>query len=118
MGFGSYFIGFTISQLLVGATYGFILYKNPNKEKSEINFIIRIIISNLIVLGVVNLLINSLWLNIMYGKAFIALLTARIAAEIILFPIYTVSIYFLERALRPFIKKYIYEEESAEIDED
>lgn len=105
--FGSYFIGFTISAALAGLIFGLFLYKNPNKEKKH--FILKAIASNLIVLICINLILNSIWLNIMYGKAFVYYMGARLIAQIVLFPIYTGTIILLEKSLKNKIKKYLYE---------
>lgn len=110
--FGAYFPGFTISLALSGLIYGIFLYKNPNKEKK--NFIIKAIISNLLVLVLINLILNSLWLKIMYGQAFVYYISVRAITQIVLFPIYTISIILLEKSLRNRIKKYLYEEKEEE----
>lgn len=64
-----------------------------------------------IVLVVVNLILDSLWLNIMYGKAFKYYIGARAITQLVVFPIYVASIVILERALKKPIKKYLYKEE-------
>ena len=53
----------------------------------------------------------------MYGKAYIAVILTRITTQAIMLPIQVITIYLLEKALRPFAKKYIYEEETMNIDE-
>ena len=67
--FGPYFFGFTLSSALTGLVFGLFLYEKQSNEKA--NFTLRAIISNIIVATVINLCLNSLWLNIMYGKSFI-----------------------------------------------
>jgi len=111
MPFGPYFPGFTLSAALIGLIYGFWIYRDPNKEIKEWKFILRIIGSNILVLVLISVLLNGLWVYIMMNKAYIAILAARVSGEIIMLPIKIVLIYALERALRPFIKKYLYEEE-------
>lgn len=107
--FGAYFPGFTVSTALAGLIFGLFLYETPNKEKKY--FILKSIISTAIVLVVVNLLLNSLWLNIMYGKAYVYYLSARAVTQAVVFPIYVASIIILEKALKNPIKKYLYKEE-------
>lgn len=65
----------------------------------------------------VKVVIESAFLNIMYGKAYIAVILTRITTQAIMLPIQVITIYLLEKALRPFAKKYIYEEETMNIDE-
>lgn len=107
--FGAYFPGFTISTALSGLIFGIFLYTNPNKDKKH--FALKAIISTVIVLVVVNLLLNSLWLNIMYGKAYVYFLSARAIAQVVVFPTYIASIILLERTLKKPTKKYLYKEE-------
>ncbi len=107
--FGAYFPGFTISTALAGLIFGLFLYKDPNKEKK--NFVVKSISSTVIVLVVVNLILDSIWINIMYKKAIYAFISARIITQIVVFPIYVTSIIILEKTLRNPIKKYLYKEE-------
>lgn len=44
------------------------------------------------------------------GKAYIVLISTRMIAQIIMLPIQIIIITFLEKALKPFAKKYLYEE--------
>lgn len=107
--FGAYFPGFTISTALAGLIFGLFLYETPNKEKKH--FLLKSIISTVIVLVCVNLLLNSLWLKIMYGKAYVYYLSARAITQAVVFPIYVTSIVILEKTLRNPIKKYLYKED-------
>lgn len=107
--FGAYFPGFTFSVGLSGLIFGLFLYQNPNKENKH--FTIKAIASTAIVLVVVNLILDSLWLNIMYGKAFSYYIGARAITQLVVFPIYVASIVVLEKALRKPVKKYLYKEE-------
>lgn len=115
--FGAYFPGFTITAGLMGFIYGIFLYKNPNKEIKDKTFIFKLILSSLIVQIGVKVVIESAFLNIMYGKAYIAVILTRITTQAIMLPIQVITIYLLEKALRTFAKKYIYEEETMNIDE-
>lgn len=107
--FGAYFPGFTISVGLSGVIFGLFLYETPNKDKKY--FKIKSVISTVIVLVMINLLLNSLWLNIMYGKAFTYYLSIRAVAQAVTFPIYVATIILLEKTLKNPIKKYLYKEE-------
>ena len=88
------------------------MYETPNKEKKY--FWLKAIISNLIVLAIINLLLNSLWLKIMYGKAFYYYLSVRAIVQVVSFPIYVTLIILLEKTLKKPIKKYLYKEEQIE----
>ncbi len=115
--FGAYFPGFTLTAALIGLIYGLFLYKKPGKQTSNFKFIIKLIISSILVLGVVKIFVESIWLNVLYGKAYMAVVSARIVTQSILLPIQVVVIFVLEKVLRPFVNKYLYEEEVIGIDE-
>ncbi|MCX6064015.1 MAG: folate family ECF transporter S component [Caldiserica bacterium] len=91
---GPFFPGFTLNALISGLLYGLFLYKKPVTLK-------RVIIVNALITILINLLLNSLWLSMMYGKAFVVLLTARIVKNVVMFPINTallmVLLKFIER---------------------
>ena len=105
--FGEFFIGFTISSILSGLIYGLILYKKE-EELSGKELIIRLIIANLIVTLFVYIGLNTLWLSIMYDKAFFVLLGTRIIKEFIMLPIQIITIFLLIKALNPITKKYLF----------
>ncbi len=91
---GPFFPGVTLNALISGLLYGLFLYKKPVTLK-------RVIIVNALITILINLLLNSLWLSMMYGKAFVVLLTARIVKNVVMFPINTallmVLLKFIER---------------------
>jgi len=107
--FGAYFPGFTFSVGLSGLIFSLFLYETPNKENKY--FIVKSILSTAIVLIGINLLLNSLWLNIMYGKAYTYYLGIRVVAQAVTFPIYVAIIILLHKTLKNPIKKYLYKEE-------
>lgn len=95
---GPYFPGFTLSYGLTGAIFGLILRKGNEPAISVKRVAAAVIVNTL----VVNLLLNSLWLNILYpGKGFYAVFTARIIKELIMVPVYIILISAL---LRPVVK--------------
>lgn len=108
--FGTYFPGFTVSAAISGCIYGIFLYKKQGEEVSNKKFILRLVLSNLIVLGIVEVFLVSLWLNILYGKAYLVVVSSRVIAQIIMFPIRIITIVALEKVLRPVLEKYLYEE--------
>ena len=55
----------------------------------------------------INLGLNVIWLNIMYEKAFIVLITTRIIKELVMIPIQVITITILIEALKPITKKYL-----------
>lgn len=84
---GQYFPGLTLTCFLTGILFGLLLYKK------EISFP-RSVITAAIVVLFMDLLLNTYWLSILYGQAFIGLLPTRIvkcmlsfAAQAVLIPL-------------------------------
>lgn len=94
----------------MGLIYGLFLYRKPESKASDFKFVILLIISSLIVLGVVKIFVDSLWINILYKKAYLAVISARIIVQIIMLPVQVITIYILDKAISPFAKKYLYEQ--------
>lgn len=70
---GQFHAGFTFSSLLTGLIPGIIaFYFLKNKSLNQ-----KIILSILGVYGLIHLILNSYWLNGLYGTPFITLVTAR-----------------------------------------
>ena len=83
---GAFFPGFTISAILIGILYGFILYKRPISLK-------RVIIANVIRVIFIDILLNTYWLTLLVGKAYMVLLSTRIIEKLIMFPIETILLF-------------------------
>ncbi len=93
---GSYFPGFTLSAFLIGCIYGFFLYKKESSFR-------RILVPVLLVCMGVNLFVDTLWLNILYGQAYLALLPLRVIKCAVMVPIQLVLIKLVwEKVLKPF----------------
>ena len=104
--FGPYFPGFTVSSAISGLIYGIFLYNN-GKQMSNKKLLLRLALSSLIQLVIVNIFITSLWIHILYGRAYLAIMAGRTITQIIMFPIQIVTIYALEKFSRQFIEKYL-----------
>jgi ECF transporter S component (folate family) len=99
----SFFIGFTISAALTGLIYGLLLYNT----KSNKAFLIRLIISNFLVLLFIHVGLTSLWISITLQKAFWVFAPPRIISACILFPIEVSTMYLLKLFLEKPIHKYL-----------
>lgn len=84
---GPFFFGFTFNAMLSGLIYGSILYRKPVRWK-------RIILAEFLVKLLINCILNTLWLSMLYGNAFVVLLPPRILKNIIMLPIDSVILYF------------------------
>ncbi len=94
---GQYFWGFTLSAALTGLVYGIFLYKKPKK-------LWRIIAACLIISLGISLGLNSFWLYLTTGKAFLVLLQPRILQNLIVVPLRILVIYFLVYRLLNLVK--------------
>ncbi|MEG0662431.1 MAG: folate family ECF transporter S component [Anaerovoracaceae bacterium] len=83
---GAYFPGFTLTAFLTGVTYGLILHGKPVTWK-------RTTIAAVAVIVLYTLLLNTLWLNLMYGKGFLALMPPRLLQGAIMIPIQAILIH-------------------------
>ena len=68
---GPYFPGFTLSAFLTGLVYGLLLYKKEVTWQ-------RALIASLIISVFINLGLDTLWLSILYGKAYVPILVGRL----------------------------------------
>lgn len=84
---GPFFFGFTFNAMLSCLIYGSILYRKPVRWK-------RIILAEFLVKLLINCILNTLWLSMLYGNAFVVLLPPRILKNIIMLPIDSVILYF------------------------
>ncbi len=83
---GAFFPGFTISSFVAGFLYGIFLYKKPVTLR-------RVIATRLCVMVVDSWILNSLWLSMLYGNAFIALVSARMLKSVLVFPVEVALLY-------------------------
>lgn len=131
--FGEYFVGFTISAIIKGLIYGVFLYPGLKekflstkvgqskfgdvisnillpKDSSTKRFIINLIISSVIVRFIVNIFLQALWLNILFGKAYLAIIPTRFVTQLGIFIIQIIVIPAIYNILRKEIDKYLEEE--------
>ena len=95
---GTFFIGFTLNEMLAGFIYGVAFY---NKKLT----ILRILVANIIIMLLCNLLINTVLMEYMgYGK-FAVLIGPRTVKNLIMLPVNTMIFYLLGPALVHIKKK-------------
>ena len=87
---GAFFPGFTVSAVLTGLIYGWILYRK------EVNFPRALAASALVCLAI-NLLLNTYWLTFIIGKGFTVLLASRAVKELVAIPVMAVIIVLIDR---------------------
>lgn len=84
---GPFFFGFTFNAMVAGVIYGCILYRKPVTIR-------RILAAEFLTKLIVNCLLNTLWISILYGKGFFAILPLRIVKNAIMLPIDSCILYF------------------------
>ena len=84
---GPFFFGFTFNVMLAGLIYGCLLYHKPLSIK-------RIVIAEFLVKLIVNCGLNTLWISMLYGKAFFVLLPMRLLKNVIMLPIDSFILFF------------------------
>lgn len=88
---GPYFPGFTISSIVTGIIFGFMFHK---KEMT----ISRIVLAQIINTVLVGIVLNSIWLSMLYGNAFIVVVSTRVIKELLMIPI---NVLILTAVLKP-----------------
>ena len=68
---------------------------------------VRVIIAVILVTVIANIGLNTLWLSMTTGKAFMVLMASRIVKELVMIPIKVILMIFLERALRKPFNTYV-----------
>ena len=89
---GPFFPGFTISAVAGGVIFGFFLYGRKLSIK-------RLVVAEILVKIFVNIGLNTLWLNILYHKAILAILPARIVSNILQLPVDILVIYMVLQSI-------------------
>ena len=95
---GPYFPGFTVTGLVSGLIYGLMLYRRDVSLK-------RLLATKLLIDVICNLLLNTLWLNMLYGKAFFALLPARALKNLLQYPVDVLLLYPVMRKVIPMARR-------------
>ncbi len=85
---GEFFPGWTLSAMLAGVIYGCFFYKR------KLTFL-RVLAGELTVSVICNMFLGTLWLSMMYGKAFMVLLPARAIKNLIMCPVNALIFYTL-----------------------
>lgn len=122
---GGFFFGYTVTAIVGGFIYGLFYYKLQIKKPLEINpetetrtmlfwlwvkvnakAILLIFIANLLVKALCNVGLNTLWTSMTTGKAWLALIPARLTKNLIQVPTDTV-LHFVLLKLFCQLKRYL-----------
>lgn len=91
---GPYFPGFTLTAGLTGLVYGLLLYNRPKSWT-------RISCAVLFISLVLHLGLDTLWLEMITGKGYLALLPTRILKSVIMAPMQIILVRLAWTRLRP-----------------
>ncbi len=89
---GPFFPGWTISAMAAGVIYGVFFYK---KKLS----VLRVLAAELTVSVICNMILGTLWLDMMYGKGFFVLLPIRVIKNLAMWPVNSFLFYTMTFAL-------------------
>lgn len=89
---GAFFFGFTFNAMLAAFIYGCFYYKKKLT-------LWRVLLAKLIVVLLVNVVLNTLWLDMLYGKGFLVLLPARAVKNLIMWPVDSIIFYMFTRLI-------------------
>lgn len=119
---GSFFFGYTLTAMAGGFIYGLFYYKLQIKKPLETDLtgfrlvwawikansktILLILIANVLVKVICNIGMNTLWTSMMTGKAWLALIPARLVKNLIQIPVDTVLHFVLLKLFCQF-KRYL-----------
>ncbi len=95
---GPFFFGFTFNVMVAGLIYGTLLYRNPVTVK-------RIVAAEFLTKLLVNCLLNTLWISMLYGKGFFAILPLRVLKNAIMLPIDSCILYFTLTYMKKLVSK-------------
>ncbi len=102
---GNYFVGFTITAFFTGLVYGLILYRK--EFKIDKGFILRLIISTIIVTVLLNGILNTVWIIMISQSASKIVVPIRVLKQLIMAPIKIVTILSICKMMEERLKKLI-----------
>ena len=83
---GEFFFGYTLTAILTGFVAGVCLYR-PSDVRLDKNFVIRLVICILLITGLLNGGLNTIWVLMMTGDASKIVVPVRIVKQLIMAPV-------------------------------
>lgn len=87
-----FFPGWTVGAMTAGVLYGCFFYKRKLT-------IVRVLAAELCVSVVCNMILGTLWLDMMYGKGFFVLLPMRVIKNLVMWPVNSFLFYTMTMAM-------------------
>ena len=88
----AYFPGFKLSAALRGLIYGLILYRHKLKY-------LRTLVAVAAVSVVVDILLNPIWMSVLYGKGYLATLVAKLPIRAVFIPLASLLVFFVAKGV-------------------
>lgn len=89
---GAFFPGWTVGAMAAGVIYGCFFYKKKLT-------LVRVLAAELTVSVVCNMILGTLWLDMMYGKGFFVLLPVRVIKNLAMWPVNSLLFYSMTMAM-------------------
>ena len=89
---GPFFPGYTLNACAAALIYGYFYYEHKITVR-------RVLLAEFLVSLICNMLLGTLWITMLYGKSFMAILPLRVFKNLIMLPINTLIFYTLMQAL-------------------
>ena len=96
---GPYFPGFTLTAFLTGVVFGLFL----RKKRTALSVLGSVAVNQLLL----SLLLNTLWISVLYGSPYLPLLTTRVVQCAILAPVQFVVLLLLGKALDKYERRLL-----------
>lgn len=103
---GAYFFGYTFNVMLAGAIYGLFLYKKKPT-------LWRVAAAKTLVNLVVNAILNTLWMSLLMGEGFYAMIPVRIIKNLTMLPVEIAILYVSLKAVHAALGRAGYLRQSA-----
>lgn len=104
---GAFFIGYTISAMVVGFIHGGILYPRNGKVSCQ-NLLPKLILSTLLVALVVSIGLNTIWRFYTTNISLRILFPEKVAKQIVMVPLRVVTMYYTVELLESRLNKIMY----------
>ena len=96
---GNYFLGYTISAAITGGLYGLL------KGKSGKTLFIWIVMISTFIAIVINVFLNTIWLQMLLGKSWMTLIEIRLIKNSVILPIEIVITSVVLGGLKPLLER-------------
>lgn len=113
---GAFFIGYTLTAALTGFVAGACLYR-PDGVRLDRAFLLRLALSILIIMGLLNGVLNTIWIFMLSGAAGNVIVPLRIVKQLLMAPIIYLVMLALLKTFAPRIQQLAFAEIEIPVDD-